>query len=236
MSWKRQDPFNMNDNVDLEKKNRPERPYMKTIEKEVAFRRLEAEIIQTDIIESKFLMMNGKDVIMTTDRLNINTPSNRIQVPNYGPVKINKVLKINENQIQVDGPIHVNNEVRFNTQKTLVKKLTLNPRTIINYEDYSTSNHFIIYSDERRAKGELVLNPYQHYTAEWSPNKIDYLYNINICLSMPSDSLVDIDIFIPHQELTIKLQSRYSSLSLLWSPEGKWLVNTLGFKTFVVDI
>jgi hypothetical protein len=59
---------------------------------------------------------------------------------------------------------------------------------------------------------------------------------IHFCINADKESLVDIDIVLEPQNLLVKLQSRYSSLSLLWVPEGKWLIHTLGYKTRLLDI
>jgi hypothetical protein len=133
------------------------------------------------------------------------------------------------------GNLQVENEFRLGTCRTLVRRLDLEPRTLLDKTDYRTSNTFVIDCNEQKSKCEVILTPYQSFSAEWAPNKIDYLYTINFLINANPDALVDIDIRIPKQDLTIKLLSRYSSVSLLWVPEGRWLIQSLGFKTTIIN-
>lgn len=235
MSWKKSGAFNVSNEITIGHRDVPERPYMRTIEKEMAFKRLEVDVLQTDFIESSLLIMNNRDMMVSSDRINIQTKQNSLKIPSIGPVQINKVLKIHDDTVQVKGNLQVENEFRLGTCKTLVKRLHLHPRTLLDKGDYKSSNTFVINCSEQKSKGEIVMTPYQSYTAEWAPNKIDYLYTVNFLVNAEADALVDIDISIPKQGLVIKLVSRYSSVSLLWVPEGRWLIQSLGFKTTLIN-
>ena len=235
MSWRKSGAFKVSNEVTVGHKDKPEGPYMRTIEKEMAFKRLEVDVLQTDYVESSLLIMNSKDMMITSNRLNIQSKQNSIHIPATGPIRINKAVKIHEDTVQISGNLQVENEFRLGTCRTLVKRLDLQPRTLLDKTDYKGSNTFVIDCNEKKSKCEIVLTPYNAFTAEWSPNKIDYLYTINFLVNASPDALVDIDISIPKQDLCIKLLSRYSSISLLWVPEGRWLVQSLGFKTTIIN-
>ena len=235
MSWRKSGAFKVSNEITVGHRDRPERPHMRTIEKEMAFKRLEVDVLQTDFMESSLLIMNSKDLMMTSDRINIQTKQNSLQIPQNGPIKMNKALKVHEDTVQVTGNLQVENEFRLGTCRTLVRRLDLEPRTLLDKNDYQSSNTFVIDCNEQKSKCEVILTPYQSFSAEWAPNKIDYLYTINFMINANPDALVDIDIRIPKQDLTIKLLSRYSSVSLLWVPEGRWLIQSLGFKTTIIN-
>jgi len=235
MSWRKSGAFKVNNEITVGHKDRPERPYMRTIEKEMAFKRLEVDCLQTDFVESSLLMMNSKDLMIMSDRVNINTKQNSLQIPASGPIKVNKCLKVHEDTVQISGNLQIENELRLGQTRTKVCRLDLKPRTVLDKTDYQMANTFLIDCNELKSKCEIVLTPYQNYVAEWAPNKIDYLYTMNFVVNANPDALVDIDILLPSQEITIKLHSRFSFVSLLWVPEGRWLVQSLGFKTTLVN-
>ena len=54
---------------------------------------------------------------------------------------------------------------------------------------------------------------------------------MQIYVNCTKDAIVDIDVIFKEQGLTLKLHSRNSSLSLMWLPEGKWIIHSLGYKT-----
>jgi len=235
MSWKKSGAFKVNHEITIGNTNKPERPYMRTIEKEMAFKRLEVDVLQTDFVESKLLMINSKDLMITSDRVNLNTKQNSIQIPSNGPIKINNTLKVHEDTVQVNGNLQIENEFRLGSYRTLVQRLDLNPRTLLDKNDYKKSNTFVINCTSPKSKGEIILTPYQSYQATWAPNKIEYLYTINLVVNAKPEALVDIDIVLPKQDITVKLLSKYSSVSLLWVPEGRWLIQSLGFKTTIIN-
>jgi hypothetical protein len=236
MSWKKQSAFKVNTSTSSSLPHTVigERPYV--VDKEKSFKQVETETLKADIIESSLLMMNNKDMMITTDRLNIHTKIHSLQIPSNGPLTINNALIIDKNTVHIPGNLHLDKTLKTSTVLSRVNRLNLEPVILLDNKDYSICNHFMIVCTELNAKGEIHLNSFQSYTAEWSPTEHEDLYMIHFCVNANEESLVDIDIVLETQKLIIKLQSRYSSLSLLWVPEGKWLIHTLGYKTRLLDI
>lgn len=240
MSWKKQAAFKVNTTTSTSQehlshnRNGGIRPFVN--DKEKIFKRIETEILHADIIESSLLMMNSKDMMVTTDRVNIHTKYNSVCIPSNGPLTINNAVNIDKNNVSMPGNLHINKTLKTSTQFSRVNKLILEPITVLCTEDYNKCNHFVIDCQEINATGKIHLNAYRNYTADWSPTDYEYLYMIHFCINADKESLVDIDIVLEPQNLLVKLQSRYSSLSLLWVPEGKWLIHTLGYKTRLLDI
>jgi hypothetical protein len=203
--------------------------------KQVEFKRLETEILETDIIESSLLMINNKDMMVTTDRLNIHTVDNSIQVPSNGPIKINNTLQVDKDTVRIHGNLELDQELQFGVRTRKVRRITLEPELRIEKLDYKQTNIFIFDCIDINSKSNITLAPYDMTEHVVSLNKIEYLYSIQFMVNAGKDTLVDIDIHIPEQEVVIKLHSRFSSVSLLWVPEGRWLVESIGFKTTVLD-
>ena len=234
MSWRKQEPFRVNTSTSSGKKILQDRVYIKDNQK--SFQQIETEVLKADVIESSLLMMNSKDMMITTDRINIHTVNNSLQVPSNGPININENLIVEKNDVKIRGNLHVDKKLKNSMNMYLVNRVLLEPRTIFDINTYNSCNHFMIDCPVLKAKGEIYLMPFQSYTADWSPKDYEHLYIINFCINAHNDSLVDVDIVLDGQDTIIKMQSRYSSLSLLWVPEGKWLIQSLGYKTIIIDV
>ena len=235
-SWQRSGAFKVNTEVTIGREHQPStKPHLHTVDKEMAFKRLEVDVLQTDFIESSLLIMNSKDLMVTTDRLNLHTKTNKLHVPASGPIVLNDTLAVHDHSVHVNGSLQVDNDFKIGTLKTKVRRLDLTPRQILSRGDYKHTNTFVINCADTKSKGEIVLLPYETYTSVWSPNKIDYLYSITFTVNAHTDALVDVDLSLSGQDLNIKLHSRYSSVTLLWVPEGKWLIQSLGYKTTLIE-
>jgi hypothetical protein len=248
MSWKFAGAFNTLNNIPEPSSTKTEVSKTVGITKplrEATFTRINTEVLQTDYIESSLLMVNNKDLMITTNRANIHTPSNSLQIPANGPLTINNTMSVDSDTVHIHGNLQLenNSSFHFGHSKKMVKRITLNTtssptaHTIsLSHTDYGESNTFILDCGNlsQNAKNIIILDPYD-ITSSTEINKIEYLYSLNILINADSDSLVDIDIRIPYQGYTIKLHSRYSSVSLLWVPEGKWLIESIGFKTTVIE-
>ena len=234
MSWRKQESFKVNTSTSSHKNTIRDRPYLQDNQK--SFQQLETEILKADIIESSLLMMNSKDMMITTERVNIHTVNNSLQIPSNGPVNINENVIVEKDDVHIRGSLHVNKKLKNSINMYLVNRILLQPRIVLDANMYNTCNHFMIDCPVLKAKGEIYMMPFQNYSAEWSPQDYEHLYVINFCVNAHKDSLVDIDIVLDNQNTIIKMQSRYSSLSLLWVPEGKWLIQSLGYKTIIIDV
>ena len=235
MSWKRQDAFAVNTSFERPQPNTKEGPYKHLIGDEMSFKRLETEVLQADMIESSLLIMNNKDMMITSDRINIHTQDNNIAIPPAGAIKINEACKIDNNNVHVTGNLLLDKS--FNTSVILqkVKKVNMDDDNnfFIDPINFTESNHFILDCTKTDSKAMLILPPYKEYNCEWSPNNFEYLYIINLYVNASVNALVDIDVVLKEQDTIVKLHSRNSSLSLMWLPEGRWIIHSLGYKTSI---
>lgn len=234
MSWKQQSAFQVNTTVSSTPKVRAERPYIQ--DKEISFYKVETEILKADMIESSLLMMNNKDMMITSDRVNIHTNVNSLNIPSNAPININENLVVDKNDAEIHGNLKVNKKFKSAMNMYLVNRLLLDKEISMDINYYKQCNHYMIDCPTLNAKGKIIMKEFHSYNSDWSPTEYEHLYIIHFCVNAHKDSLVDIDIILDTQELHVKMQSRYSSLSLLWVPEGKWLIHSLGYKTIVLDM
>jgi hypothetical protein len=234
MSWKHQSAFQVNTNTTTTPKIKVGRPYVE--DKEKSFYKVETEILKADMIESSLLMMNNKNMMITSDRVNIHTNSNSLIIPSTAPISVNENLVIDKEAVHIRGNLNVDKKLKSAMNMYLVHRLLLNRRIEMDVKYYNQCNHYMIDCPTVNAKGEILMKQFHSYTADWSPTEYEHLYIIHFSINAHKDSLVDIDVILDGQELRVKLQSRYSSLSLLWVPEGKWLVHALGYKSIILDM
>ena len=235
MSWRKQEAFKVNTSTSSDKpfNNSIHRPYH--AEREKVFKYVETDTLKTDAIEASMLLMNSKHMMITTDRMNINTTDNSLNIPTKGPIKINNILEVDKSNITIKSDLKIEKTLNFGVNKHLVQRLILEPRIVMDIDDYTVCNHFIIDCNEEHAKGEIYMMPYHSYTGNKPKPGTDYLYIIHFCISANKGTLVDVDFVLDDQNITIKMISRASSFSLLWSPEGRWLIHSLGYKTKLID-
>lgn len=237
MSWKRQDAFQVNTsfNTNTNATNKPDRPYKNSIDKEMSFKRLETEVLQADMIESSLLLMNNKDMMITSDRINIHTPENTVSIPPAGAIKVNKACKIDENNVHVTGNLLLDKSFNASVMLQRVKRLPMNEEQnfFLDPSNFKESNHFILDCTNTKSIGMLMIPPYREYSSMWTPTSLEYLYIMHIYVNSTKESIVDIDIVLKEQETSVKLHSRNSSLSLMWLPEGRWIIHSLGYKTSI---
>lgn len=234
MSWKHQSAFQVNTATSSTPKVRAERPYVE--DKEKRFYKVETEILKADMIESSLLMINNKDMMITSDRVNIHTNVNSLNIPSNAPININENLLVDKDDVEINGCLTVNKKFKSTMNMYLVNRLLLDREIVMDINYYNRCNHYRIDCSTLNAKGKIIMKKFDLCMSEWSPTEYEHLYIIHFCVNAHKDSLVDIDIVLDTQDLHVKMQSRYSSLSLLWVPEGKWLIHSLGYKTIVLEM
>ena len=232
MSWKKAGALK-----DMEKVETSARPdkvihHATNVKKDMIFNHIETNTLETDVIDSNLLMINSKEMLVNVKRLNIQSNKNSIHIPSNAAININQSVYIDNKSTSIKGTLVTQNEQHSNIFLKKVKRVELEKCTILDNCDYRQSNNFIIECMEREIDGEIILMPY----TEMCSRKIDYLYSLTITLNLSSkQSPVEINIQIPDQNIIFELRSHYSSVSLLWLPEGKWVVESIGFKTTLID-
>lgn len=233
MSWKKAGALKDMEKTET-KTTKPDKVIQHTtnVKKNALFNHIETNTLETDVIDSKLLMINSKEMLVNIKRLNIQSNNNSIHIPSNAAININKTLYIDNKSTSIKGTLVTEKEQHSNIFLKKIKRIELEQCTILDNCDYKQSNNFIIECFENEIDGEIILMPY----TEMCSRKIDYLYSLTITLNLSSkQSPVSINIQIPDQKLILELRSHYSSVSLLWLPEGKWLVESIGFKTTLID-
>ena len=235
MSWKRQDAFPVNTTIGKVESNKKEGPYKHLIGNEMIFKRVETEVLQADMIESSLLIINNKDMMVTSNRFNLHTNDNHISVPPAGAIKINNACKIDSSNVHITGNLLLDKSFNTSVMLRKVKKISMDDENsfFLDPINFTQANHFVLDCSKNDSKGMLILPPYQEYSTEWSPSNLEYLYIINLYVNASVNALVDIDIILKEQDTIVKLHSRNSSLSLMWLPEGRWIIHSLGYKTSI---
>lgn len=235
MSWKRTGALQTNLIVAPERERHAQGPKIFK-DKEVSYERVDSEIIATDMIESTVLMINNKNMIVTSDRVNIHTPENNLIIPNSGCIKINNACHIYQDDLLIPGNISVKGNFLSKTNTPLVMRIPIEkPSITFSNKNFNVTNHFVLDCPDKVAKTTITVMPYRAYSSYWSDNNLEYLYQCHFYINTSdSECLVDIDVRLHNQDEIVKLHSRQSSLSLMWLPEGKWIINSLGFKTKLI--
>ena len=259
MSWRQQSAFVVKEET-IVKNTRKASKSNATNSK---FKKLETEILKTGIIDNPYLMINGKEVIITANRLNVSSKNNTFQVPADGPVNINNSLFVGDKTVKMDGVVSVSEKIKsaMNMQKIIY--IPIEPRSVLDENDYIKGNHFVVDIEREETRKEIHLMPFSR--TEFYEG--DHGYIINLCVNIKMNDIdvsssederndsesesenenehtyndytydcVDIVVSTEGQDLAIKMESCYSSLSLLWVPQGKWLIHSLGYKTTPIDI
>ena len=245
MSWKHQSAFVSNEPTIIkhEVKSNPDKSVKSNQNKSVNitkeqgnFKTVETEILKTDVIDSKLLLMNGKDIIITSDRIHINSKNNSLHLSPNGNVNINNNLLIDNKITTINNNLVVKKKMKTSMNMHLIKRIIKAPRIVIDKDDYNICNHYVIDVDPKISKKEIVMLPFNTYTDDCLPMVYTHAYIIHFSVNAEKKDKVNIMIMIDEQDLTIKLESCYSSLSLMWLPNGKWVIHSLGYKTTPIDI
>jgi hypothetical protein len=236
MSWKYQSAFVSNEPTIIKQQVKSKSDKSGKITKQYAnFKTLETETLKTDVIDNNYLLMNGKDIIITSDRLHINSKKNSLCMPPNGPVNINNNMLIDDTTTTINNDLIVKNKMKTSMNMHLVKRIIKAPKIVLDKNDYDICNHYVIDVEPKITKKEIVMLPFNNYTTDCLPINYTHVYIIHLCVNGEKEDDVDIDIIIDSQDLVIKMESCYSSLSLMWLPQGKWLIHTLGYKTIPID-
>lgn len=196
MSWRKSDPFIL----PPEEKKREK--------KIVGLEKIETDILETEIIDGGALIVNNKNMMITSNEMRIDTPNNKMVIPNNGPIQVSS-LCYEYSKIDLG-----NNDV-----------------VDIDVAMYKNIQHFILIGREK-ITSDLRVNiyPYNDNDSDETHLKKIYFY-----MDIDCDKFTPIEINIINQPLSIKLNSVHSFFSLLWLPSKRWNIGELGFKTTVIN-
>ena len=239
MSWKKQDAFvainaNTNNSVDNIDSG--------GMKKSTAFKCIETSLLKVDTIESRVLLINSKDLVLTSNKVNIHTTNNSISIPKYGPMVINDICTINKTDVTINGNLIINDELRTGVSLPIIKYLPFNRATnhfTLCKSYYRETNHFVLECNDYITRGTVIV---PHYNDNDNDNMRGYI--LNICIDLQPNNKnsiedIDIDVIINNQcenkPLIIKMASPYASLSLLWVKTNKWIIHSIGYKTTIIN-
>ena len=199
MSWRKSDSFI------LPPKEKKKEKKLTGLEK------IETDILETEIIDGGALIVNNKNMMITSKDVIIETGGNSLSIPSRGPINATSLSPmfsiVNLNQRERESI-----EININNQKEI--------------------HNFIF---ESREKIDSVLDvkilPYMNKNNSY----YDHLIKINFYLDINSDVFVPLEVKLNNESLSIKLNSPHSSFSLVWLPSKRWNIAELGFKTTVLD-
>ena len=197
MSWRKTDPFFL----PVEKINRER--------KITGLEKIETDVLETEIIDGGALIVNNKNMMITSNELRIETSANKMIIPADGPIRVSS---LSPEFSKID--------------------LSTNGKMDIDINEYGGNQHFIFESREKMEEGLIVkILPYKKEVMGNS------LIKIHFYLDITSDKFMPFTIKVMDQHFSIKLNSIHSSLSLVWlpSPSKRWNIGELGFKTTVID-
>ena len=84
----------------------------KTNAKNGVFKTIETEVLKTNAISNNYLIINSKDIIITSDRLHINSKNNSFQMSPTGPININNTMLIDKSSTTIDGELEVTQKMK----------------------------------------------------------------------------------------------------------------------------
>jgi hypothetical protein len=199
MSWRKSDSFI------LPPKEKKKEKKLTGLEK------IETDVLETEIIDGGVLLINNKNMMITSKELSIETERNSLLIPNRGPIKASSLSLMYS-------------IVNLNQRKSIE----------IRIDNENEVHHFIFESREKiDPELNVKIQPYMN------KNNTDYenLIKIHFYLDINPDVFVPFEIKLNNESLSIKLNSPHSSFSLVWlpSPSKRWNIAELGFKTTLLD-
>lgn len=195
MSWRKSDPFILP-------------PEEKKIERKlVGLEKIETGILETEVIDGGALIINNKNMMITSNELRIEIPNNKMIIPTKGPIRVSS-LSYEYSKINMDNVCVVE----------------------IDMNKYGNTQHFIFEGREKIDPNLIVRIGSCENVDEYT-----HLMKIHFYSDINPDIFVPFQVDILNQNLSIKLNSVHSSFSLIWLPSKRWNIGELGFKTTVLD-
>jgi len=195
MSWRKSDPFILP-------------PEEKKIERKlVGLEKIETGILETEVIDGGALIINNKNMMITSNELRIEIPNNKMIIPTKGPIRVSS-LSYEYSKINMDNVCVVE----------------------IDMNKYGNTQHFIFEGREKIDPNLIVRIGSCENVDEYT-----HLMKIHFYSDINPDIFVPFQVDILNQNLSIKLNSIHSSFSLIWLPSKRWNIGELGFKTTVLD-
>lgn len=186
MSWRKSDPIKISREVE---------------KKLLGLEKIETDILETEIIDSGALIINNKNMLISSKEIRLETPENSLVIPERGPIQMSSLsMKISRIELDSNG-------------------------LVLGWDNNTYSNsHFIFESREKIESNTSIEILPLPLTEKNSVGVQKYFY-----LDIEPDNFQSFIVKIPSQSMAIKMESPFSFFSLLWC--NKWIICGLGYKT-----
>lgn len=186
MSWRKSDPIKISREVE---------------KKLLGLEKIETDILETEIIDSGALIINNKNMMISSKEIRLETPENSLVIPERGPIQMSSLsMKISRIELDSNG-------------------------LVLGWDNNTYSNsHFIFESREKIGSNTSIEILPLPLTEKNSPGIQKHFY-----LDIEPDNFQSFIVKIPSQSMAIKMESPFSFFSLLWC--NKWIICGLGYKT-----
>ena len=186
MSWRKSDPIKIS----------------REIEKNLlGLEKIETDILETEIIDSGALIINNKNMMISSKEIRLETPENSLVIPERGPIQMSSLsMKISRIELDSNG-------------------------LVLGWDNNTYSNsHFIFESREKIGSNTSIEILPLPLTEKNSAGVQKHFY-----LDIEPDNFQSFIVKIPSQSMAIKMESPFSFFSLMWC--NKWIICGLGYKT-----
>lgn len=186
MSWRKSDPIKISREIE---------------KKLLGLEKIETDILETEIIDSGALIINNKNMMISSKEIRLETSENSLVIPERGPIQMSSLsMKISRIELDSNG-----------------LALDWNKNTYPN-------SHFIFESREKMGSNTSIEILPLPFTEKNSAGVQKHFY-----LDIEPDNFQSFIVKIPSQSTAIKMESPFSFFSLLWC--NKWIICGLGYKT-----
>ena len=173
MSWRKSDPIKISREIE---------------KKLLGLEKIETDILETEIIDSGALIINNKNMMISSKEIRLETSENSLVIPERGPIQLSSLsMKISRIELHSNG-----------------LALDWSKNTYLN-------SHFIFESREKMGSNtsiEILPLPF----TENSAGVQKHFY-----LDIEPDNFQSFIVKIPSQSTAIKMESPFSFFSLMWS-------------------
>ena len=186
MSWRKSDPIKISREIE---------------KKLLGLEKIETDILETEIIDSGALIINNKNMMISSKEIRLETPENSLVIPERGPIQMSSLsMKISRIELDSNG-------------------------LVLGWDNNTYSNcHFIFESKEKMETNTSIEILPLPLTEKNSTGVQKHFY-----LDIEPDNFQSFIVKIPTQSMAIKMESPFSFFSLLWC--NKWIISGLGYKT-----
>jgi hypothetical protein len=186
MSWRKSDPIKISNEVE---------------KKLLGLEKIETDILETEIIDSGALIINNKNMMVSSKEIRLETSGNSLVIPETGPIQLSSLsMKIYRIELDSNG-------------------------VVLDWSNNTHSNSQFIFGSREKIDSNTSIEILPLPLAEKNSMGVQKHFYLDI----EPDNFQPFIVNIPTQSTSIKMESPFSFFSILWS--NKWIISGLGYKT-----